>query len=131
MWRSLCHLRRMRLPITRRGPGRLVFVIMKARSMSMYVRRMKACLSSPAKNPAGPWRMHHGANETGWIDPTVQFDDDGPVYLVPSLGEKPGGDLLSPVSAPHECGRHEGHRRRHRDIQSGRQASNHRRPETL
>ena len=24
-----------------------------------------------AKNPAGPWRMYHGANETGWIDPTV------------------------------------------------------------
>ena len=35
-----------------------------------------------AKNPAGPWRMHHGANETGWIDPTVLFDDDGQVYLV-------------------------------------------------
>ena len=26
--------------------------------------------------------MHHGANETGWIDPTVLFDDDGQVYLV-------------------------------------------------
>ena len=35
-----------------------------------------------AKNPAGPWRMFHGANETGWIDPTVLFDDDGQVYLV-------------------------------------------------
>lgn len=35
-----------------------------------------------AENPAGPWRMYHAANETGWIDPTVLFDDDGQVYLV-------------------------------------------------
>ena len=35
-----------------------------------------------AENPAGPWRMFHAANETGWIDPTVLFDDDGQVYLV-------------------------------------------------
>lgn len=34
------------------------------------------------ENPAGPWRMYHAANETGWIDPTVLFDDDGQVYLV-------------------------------------------------
>ena len=35
-----------------------------------------------AKDPAGPWRMTLAADETGWIDPTVLFDDDGQVYLV-------------------------------------------------
>ena len=39
-------------------------------------------LAFRAQRPEGPWRMYHAANETGWIDPTVLFDDDGQVYLV-------------------------------------------------
>ncbi len=39
-------------------------------------------LAFTASDPAGPWRMTHVADETGWIDPTVLFDDDGSVWLV-------------------------------------------------
>ena len=32
--------------------------------------------------------MLAAANETGWTDPTVLFDDDGQVYLVHALADK-------------------------------------------
>jgi beta-xylosidase len=37
-----------------------------------------------AKNPAGPWQLHHVAKVEMWEDPCPLWDDDGNVYLVRS-----------------------------------------------
>jgi beta-xylosidase len=37
-----------------------------------------------AKNPAGPWQLHHVVDVELWEDPCPLWDDDGNVYLVRS-----------------------------------------------
>lgn len=44
-----------------------------------------------AKNPAGPWQLHHILDVELWEDPCPLWDDDGSAYLVRS---KLRGDIL-------------------------------------